>query len=163
MLGACFLLLVPIQGSSGEMSGTSSRAEDTGSATGWSIADNRLIRTSGTTRPFSEVSGAGSGPIRMRVIGHVNEAAATSDKFHIRRATGNKPTKPTGLSASLYGNGLPALSRTAPTVDAAHSAPLGHLLRGRTDGGANSHTLIHSTRRTTWSVHTVPGGSVVPA
>jgi len=136
---------VVIEGSSGQMLGTSSGAEDTGSAVGWSIANNRLVRISGTTGPFSEISSAHSGPIRMRVFGHVNTATATSDEFHIRRATGNRPTKSIGLSASLNGNGLPAVSWTAPAAVATHCAPQGYRLRRSTDSGAYSGILIDGT------------------
>ena len=139
---------VMIQGSSGEMRGTSSRAEDARSATGWSIANNRLVRTSGTTRPFAAVSGTDCGPIRMRVFGHVNSGKATSDKLHICYATGNWATKPTGLLASLDGNGLPALNWTAPIADAAPSAPEGYRPRRATDSGANSDNLLHSAGMT---------------
>ena len=135
---------VVIQGSSGEMLGTSSRAEDTGSATGWSIANHRLVRTSGAAGPFSEVSG----PLRMRVFGHVGAATATGDEFHIRRATASKPARPTGLSASLNGDGPPALSRAAPAVDATPSAAQGYRPRRSTDSGAHSDTLIHGTGTT---------------
>ncbi len=139
---------VVLQGSSGKLSGTSSHAEDAESTTGWSIANYRLVRTSGTTGPFSEVSGTDSGPIRMLVVGHANAATATSDKSHFRYATGNKTANPTGLSTSLNGNDLPELGRAAQTADATHFAPQGDRPGRSTDSGANSGTLIRSAGMT---------------